>query len=416
MKNKLITVILAAVMLIIAMNGAAFAGALKSSDENSYRLGAVKEVENTIGLFAEQSEEDLYTPYAFVISSNPDKKMRVQFVGSQMYHDDRYLGFGLSGRPMLSLRYMSEWFGFRVDYDVESSTVSVGNGEYSFRVRPGGSAADIYWAGEKINEYELTESALFKDNRLYLYSLDISDLLGLMPYWDDSTRTWDVLYRDYIYQELGFSTHINDDLFAIKGLLFDDGQHNTPHLHIKNIDNDIRSHTSSLWIKEFGTDSIHMYDISSSIRLNEETNRLRVSLSLGQRIIFVKDIDVTSDIEAKELVVADPSYEFTSPTQGYIKVAGPEMLISGSVVGIDDYCPAEIVLFVRKVDDTEIMLNESIPVTDGRFMYELKLEKGEGLYKVTVNYVMPAPRGPAYPEITNFYVEYTKQLGENSQS
>ena len=402
MKNRLTTVTLAAALLIMAASGPALAGDLKSSTESNYRFGVVKEDETTVGSAMEDIEEDLYKPYAFVIRSNPDKKMRVQFVGNQMYHDDRYLGFGLSGRPMLSLRYMSEWFGFRVDYDAQSSTASVGNGEYSFRVRPGGNTADIYWAGEKINEYELTESALLKDNRLYLYSLDISGLLGLMPYWDDSTRTWDVLYRDYSYQELGFPTYVNDDLLTIEGLLFDDGQHNTPHLHIKDINNDIRSHTSSLSIKEFGTDSLNMYDIRSRIRLNEKASRLRVSLSLGQRIIFVRDIDVTSDIEAKELIAADPSYEFTNPTQGYIKTARPEVLISGSATGIDGYYPAEVVLFMREADNTEVMLKESIPITDGKFSYKLKLEKGEGLYKVTVNSIMPAPRGPAYPEITNF--------------
>jgi hypothetical protein len=408
MKNRLTIVILAAALLIMAVNEPALAGALKSSADSNYRFGVVKEDETTVGSAMEDIEEDLYKPYAFVIRSNPDKKMRVQFVVNKMYHEDRYLGFGLSGRPMLSLRYMSEWFGFRVDYDAQSSTASVGNGEYSFRVRPGGNTADIYWTGEKINEYELTESALLKDNRLYLYSLDISNLLGLMPYWDDSTRTWDVLYRDYSYQELGFPTYVNDDLLTIEGLLFDDGQHSTPHLHIKDINNDIRSHTSSLSIKEFGTDSLNMYDIRSIIRLNEETSRLRVSLSLGQRIIFVRDIDVTSDIEAKELIVADPSYEFTNPIQGYIKTARPEVLISGSASDIDGYCPAEVVLFVREADDPEIIFKESIPITDGKFSYKLKLEKGEGLYKVTVNSIMPAPRGPAYPEITNFYVEYRK--------
>lgn len=407
MKNKLIAVTLAAVLFIITINDTAFAGALKPLAGSSNRLEVVKEDETSIGLSARDSKEDLSSPYAFVIRSNPDQKMRVQFVGNQMYHNDKYLGFGLNGKPMLSLRYFSERFGFRVDYDAGSSTVSVSNGEYSFRLRPGGDAADIYWAGEKINEYELTVSALLRNSTLYLYSLDISSLLGLMTCWDDSTRTLDLLYRDYTYQELGFPTHINDDLLTITGLLFDDGQYNTPSLQIKDINNDITSHTSFLGIKESGKDSMQVYDLSSSIRLLEKTNRLRVSLSLGGRIIFVKDIDVISDIEAKELVVADPSYEFTSPTQGYIKVAQPEVLISGSV-DIDDYDPGEVVLFVRKVEDTEIMLKKSIPITDGQFMCELKLEKGEGLYKVTVNSVMPAPRGPAYPEITNFYAEYKK--------
>ncbi|NLW06669.1 MAG: copper amine oxidase N-terminal domain-containing protein, partial [Clostridia bacterium] len=86
--------------------------------------------------------------------------MLVQFVGNQMYHQDKYLGFGISGKPMLSLRYMAEWFGFQVDYDPESRTILVSTGEYGFRIKPGSKVAAIYWGGEKVKDYELMETPL----------------------------------------------------------------------------------------------------------------------------------------------------------------------------------------------------------------------------------------------------------------
>lgn len=119
-------------------------------------------------------------PYVLEIRKESEATMSVQFVGNQMYHNGRYLGFGLRGKPMLSLRYIAEGFDFQADYNTKTGTCLVGNGEYSFRLKPGSNLAEIYWAGEKVKEKELIERPLLRNNVLYLYSLDISDLLGLI--------------------------------------------------------------------------------------------------------------------------------------------------------------------------------------------------------------------------------------------
>lgn len=347
--------------------------------------------------------------YAFEIQSLADKKMRVQFIGNQMYHNDRYMGYGISGKPMLTLRYFAEWFGFQVDYNAENRTALVSDGENSFQIKPHSNVAEIYWSGEKIKEHELTEKPFIQNSRFHIYSLDIGALLGLMTYWDNNARTWDVLYRDYTYQEFGYPTAINDDVLTIKGILLADGQYEMPFLQVRDTFNNVSSYIGSIRSIDFDTNSRPKYEISSTINLQEENNRLQVCLSLEQRILFVKNFDVVVNIEDKELIVKQSSYQFTSPTKGYIKVDKPEIIISGTVASINDYYPSEVVLFVKKVDNTEtmLMLEEIIPIIDGQFMTKLALENGEGLYKVTVNSLMAGPRGsPAYIEITNFYVEY----------
>lgn len=348
-------------------------------------------------------------PYALEIQKKSDATMRVQFVGNQMYHAGKYLGFGVNGKPMLSLRYIAERFGFRVDYDPKIGASLVGNGEYGFQIKPGSKIAEIYWSGEKVKEKELTVKPLVKNNVLYLYSLDISDLLGLMPYWDQGARTWDILYRDYTYKEQAFPTSANDDVVTIKGLLWDDGQRDMPRLEITAPNNQARSYFSSVSLTDTGVGADHKYEMSSNIQLPEKVNRLRISITMGQRIIFVKNIEVAVNIEAKELVVNplyQSLYQFSNPTKGYIKVTQPEIMISGKVADANIY-PPEVVVFVRKSDNQEILQEKRIPVTDGQFKQQLNLENGEGLYKITVNSIMAAPRGPAYPEITNFYVEYS---------
>ena len=355
---------------------------------------------------------DLLQPYSFIVQSNAGPQMSVQFVDNQMYHDSRYLGYGVSGKPMLSLRYLAEWFGFQVDYQAESCTALVSKGEYAFRIGTARKVAEIYWAGEKIKEHELTVQPLIKNSRLYSYSLDISELLGLTTNWDNTARIWHVLYRDYTYQELSFPTAVNDDELTIKGLLLTHGQYELPVLEIKDTLQNVFSYVGSVHNVDLGTDANagwkYKYELNSTIKMQEENPRFQVSLTIGQRIIFAGNIDVVVNIEDKELVVKEPSYQFTSPLKGYLKVDKPEIIINGSVAHINGYVPSEVVLFAKKVDNTAITLKENIPIIDGQFSYKLALGPEEGLYKVTVNSVMAGPRGPAYPEITNFYVEFRR--------
>lgn len=352
---------------------------------------------------------DNNSSYAFEIQSQTGKTMSVQFKGNQMYHDDTYLGYGISGKPMLTLRYIAEWFGFRVDYNAQNRSALVSKGEYAFQIVPDSNVAEIYWDGTKITEFELTEKPFIANSRFHLYSLDISSLLGLMDYWDNNTRIWNVLSMEYTYQESVFPTVVNDDELTIKGLLLGSGQYELPSLEIMDIVNNVHSYTASSHSIDDDANTMPKYEMSSTISMQEKNNRLRVSLTIGQRILFVKDIDVVVNLEDKELVVKQSVYQFTSPTKGYIKVNNPEIMISGSVAAPNNDYPAEVVLIVQKTDHTEI-LEKRIPIIAGQFTSNLALEKGGGLYKVTVNSIMAAPRRPAYMEITNFFVEYTKGL------
>lgn len=375
----------------------------------SNTLAVLMDNENvqTIDIIMDQIPEE-NEAYAYEIQSNNDDIMRVKFLGNQMFHNGKYLGFGINGKPMLSLRYMAERFDYCVEYDSQSGTSSLSKGLYSFRLKPGSNRVEIFWEGNKLNEIELTVKPLLKNSVLYLYSLDIRDLLGLFTYWDSDARTWDVLYREYTYQKLAFPTFINGDILTIKGLLFDDGQHDMPMLQIINNTDDFTPRFSSISLCEYGINPRrHKYEMESNFKLNKEINRLQVSLTMGHRVIFAKNIEVAMNIENKELVV-DPPYQLTSPTKGYVKVNLPRIFISGSVSDINNSYPSEVICFVKKADQEVVLHKENIPIVDGQFKHELAINEGEGLYKITLNYVMAGPHGLVYPEITNFYLEYRK--------
>jgi hypothetical protein len=348
--------------------------------------------------------------YAFNAESQSEESLRVQFTGNQMFHGEDLLGFGVDGKPMLSVRYLAQRFGCQVDYDGQTGNVSISQGQYCFRLNPASRVTEIFWAGEKVRERELVEKPLLRNNTLYLYSLDISDLLGLSTYWDGEARTWDVVYRNYLYQELSYPAVVNDDGLTVKGLLLDDGRRDMPQLELTDAGHSLPAQSGSVSMLETGADGRHKYVMSSTVQLLEETNRLRVILSLKERIIFCRSFEVARHIRAKELVV-EPPYQLVSPDRGYLEVEQPRvtisgLLLSGSGAGSAESYPAEVVVFVKKAYSGEILQKESIPVVDGRFAYELELKNGGGLYNITINSVMAAPRGLAYPEITNFYLDY----------
>lgn len=382
---------------------------MDKNDPASSWVSVLQDSENvqTIDIIMDKMPEE-NEAYAYELQSNSDEMMRVQFVGNQMFHNGKYLGFGISGKPMLSLRHMAERFNYRVEYDSQSGTSSLSRGLYSFRLKPGSNRVEIFWDGSKLKEVELAVKPLLKKNVLYLYSLDIRDLFGLFTYWDSDARTWDILYREYTYQKLAFPTFINGDMLTIKGLLFDDGQHDMPMLQIINNTDDFTPSFSSISLYEYGINPRrHKYEMESNFKLNKENNRLHVSLALGHRVILAKNIEVARNIENKELVV-DPPYQLASPTKGYVKVSLPQILISGSVSDINNSYPSEVICFVKKADQEVILHKENIPIIDGQFKHELVINEGEGLYKITLNYPMGGPRGPVYPEITDFYLEYRK--------
>jgi hypothetical protein len=378
----------------------------ENNKDNSEDNNQAETVDITMDGLSEENRD-----YALEIRKKSETTMRVQFLGNEMYHNDKQLGFGVRGRPMLSLRYLAEWFGFGVEYDPEMGTALVSKGTYGFRLKPGSDRAEISWAGEKVSERELTDKPLLQDNVFYLYSLDLSDLLGLIAIWDDRARTWDIIFRDYTVRELGFPTTINDDVLTLKVLLYDTGTFTMPFLGLKDRTTGLPSQVGSTSFLESGPGSLKKYEVSSTIKVREKTRQLQVSLKMGERIIYAKDFAVRVNIEEKELVV-EPPYQLSNPQKGFVRVDQPWVLVRGAVAGEHQVYP-EIVFFVKTADredilQEEVLRKETVAIVEGQFEHVLELEKEEGLYKVTVNSIMAGPRGPVYPEITNFYVEYRK--------
>lgn len=342
--------------------------------------------------------------YAFELQQKEDTVgMRVEFIGNRMFHEGREIGFGIDGKPMLALRHISEYFGCRVDYDSQTRSCVVSYGEYSFRIKPGNNLVTVYYAGEQVEAAEITSDACLRNNVLYLYSLDLSDLLGLDTSWNDRERTWEIFLRDYTYRELGFPDVVAGDVLTVKGLLFTDGRHAMPMLEIMG-EPASRSYISSISYHGSGPASLKRYEMSTEILLKERLNPLQVRLNQGYRIIFARNIEVVRELEAKELVVETP-YQLASPLTGYVKIIEPRLKVSGSVERLDADYPREVVLFVKEYADRKVLQKVSVPLLNGRFEHELRFAE-TGLYQVTLNSVMAGPHGPAYPEITDFFVDY----------
>lgn len=355
----------------------------------------------------ELKPEDCYTqsPYNFIVREDSVQTMRVEFKGNQMYHQGHYVGFGVSGLPMLSLQYLAGEFGYEMRKDAQTGVYVVEqvNLSYSFRVKPGSNLAEICYDGRNIGEYELFGKPILRNGVLYLYSLDIRELLGMTSVWDNEARTWDVSYRDYTVYQNAFPGEVNDDVLLLTCLATSPGGYEYPFLTVKNTDKDAYYGASGHSLTP-GADGLNRFEMNSSAYLPDELNNLEAGLTVGQRILSYSPLAVRRNIEDKEIKI-QPPYQLTNPARGYIKTSDAQILVSGSVAEPAKAYTEELVLFVKNPDSGVTIQQISISVVDGQFTYDLKLTD-PGLYKITLTSVMAAPRGLAYPEITYFYADY----------
>ncbi|SHK32614.1 stalk domain-containing protein [Desulforamulus aeronauticus] len=367
--------------------------------------------QTALAMMPNESEQSLSekSPYAYVVENKSDESARVKFIGNRMYHDEQYIGFGVNGKPMLSLQFFVNKFGFTLNFNPQEGQYIVSKERYSFKIKPGSSFVELYWDNEKVKEIELTAKPMLQNKILYVYSIDIRDLLGLISFWDNSARTWDVTYREYVCREIGFPTYIDGDVIQLKGILYDPGNLETPRLELTGSTAPIVSMVSSLSLVEPGAGKNHKYEMDTTLKLKGESSLLNFSLYLGHRIIFYQSVEMRLNFAAKELCIEHP-FQLIHPQKGYNQTNQAKFLLAGSINDVNAYYPPEIVLFVEKNDDKAALVQEKVPIIDGRFAYEINLPSGEGLYKVTINSIMAGSRGPAYFEIGNFYVNYEENI------
>ena len=338
-------------------------------------------------------------PYAYTVQEADSTAAVIQFAGNSMTLNHIQIGYNSNGSPMISLRTLSETFGFKVQYDAKTASVTVTRGRYGFSIHTGIPRATLLWDGKIVRETDLTQKPLIQNGKLYLYSLDLSDLMGLVSSWDDSNRTWQASCPDYQIVDNGYTDVFPDTTGIVKWLLINDGI-DFPELEITPQE----SSTGFLSpIHPERAEAPH-YQAETHFVFKTNPQHIREMIHFKDRILFIKDLDVSMDPTLKTLENTLPDmYQFTQPAQGYTRKSTPSVLLEGTV---NDKTPGNLRITIHKVNSKEEDSFESLPYSQGAFSNSFTLKNGAGLYKIQVCYPMAGPHGTAYVTLLDFFIAY----------
>lgn len=370
----------------------------------------------------QNSAQEPQKTYSFNINQADQIDFRVDFVGDQMFLGGENAGFGLDGKPMLSLTQFAARLGYRLEVDPREKTFTVKHGVYAFTLGPASQETQLYYDGRLLEAVGLECEPLLRGGDLYVYSLDLKRLFGLTMVWNDSERTLDVSYPVYDLEELGLPATVRGDKLTVRGHLIEKGYHDQyPRIELVNKTAAGVPTGSSMGLVGRGQDGRPLYNLESTLEnLRVGHNQVEVTVRVGERLLYKGLVEVTPSLEDMELEVnvAGPSsgkVVFSSPLRGYTKVNSDQFPVAGSVETAGD---DELALEIEKWEEGEFrpVVQEKAPILDNGFAHNLRLSAGEGLYKVTVFRLMAgAPRpsftppGPARVKITWFYLDYEKE-------
>lgn len=346
------------------------------------------------------------TDYAFEITSIGSQSADVQFSSGGMFLDNQRIGYGKGSLPMLTLRALVEYFGFKVEYAKKTGSITVEQGSYSFTVHPGSKRAELFWDMKSVRYVDLVEAPVVKNGTLYMYSMDMSGLLGLNSYWNNDTKTWTVTRKDYTVKELGFPTVFGDRSAVVSSLVLDSGQY-MPWAEIGNVSDGSGMAGGSVGYIGKQSDGLNAYDMMSEYVFNGNESTVAYVVIFEQRILFYKIFHIRMDLTAKQLQNKLPDeFRFTAPAQGYIRQKKPDVQISGTNILATSGDSGELEVFAYKDGSKGDLVQKTILYNNGTFSGNIQLGSGAGLYRIIVAYPMAAPHGTAYPEIMSFYVDY----------
>lgn len=338
---------------------------------------------------------------------------QIDFLGNEMYLEGEKIGFGLDGKPMLSLREFAARLGWQVAADQGTGVFTVKNGDFAFQVKPGGSQTATFYNGDFCQEVDLDGKPISRGGDLYVYSLDLRKLFGFNTVWDNERRVLQVSYSDYDLEELGIPASVAGDKLVITGKLYDPGFPGyLPQIRLTSKTGAATGGGSSMGLLAPGADGRNLYRMESHLEnLKIGENEVEVAVGVGERLLFRKTVSITTKVEDMELEIKQNPFlsglKFTSPLKGYVKIRENSFLVSGSV---EVMTGNELTLVLEKQEEGVFkpVSREKVPVVEKGFQHLLILGGGEGLYRVSVRSAVIAPHayGAGTTEVARFYLDY----------
>lgn len=267
----------------------------------------------------------------------------IAFGDEAITYEDAVVGRMVDGKPMMSVSWMANRFGYSLERT--DAGYSVNNGTYSFLLHPGDNRIGRFWFGSPMGENELfIAPVLDREGELLAYETDLKSLFGYYSFWDPGTRKLNIAYRSYVVEDYGLPDKLDNSFYAVRADCYISGIDAQPFISVSNRINGkepIFGGGSGASVLDAAGDEPN-YRFVSGVAVDFGQNDIDVTVTKGLRILFFRSLSLDQSmrqVEAKIDYSKQPfgfgTYtilESVTPEQAYIQTTSSAFEASGTVL------------------------------------------------------------------------------------
>jgi hypothetical protein len=342
----------------------------------------------------------------------------IVFGDKEIRYGDEVIGKIVNDRPLISVTWMAERFGYTMEKTADGYYVY--SGSYGFVIQPGSQAIERFWFGAPVGDNELYLSPVGSDGGdLLAYETDLKHLFGYYSVWEPESRTLNIEYRTYRAEDYGLPDRLDQYFYSATLDSYISGIGAIPSIWVQNRINGgpmISGGSSGGSAPDSGENGPN-YRMKSGVAVDFGHNDLTVTVAMDWRILFNQAIsaDLTMDQVGAIVDYSRQPFGFgdytvlksVTPDRAYFRTTSDTFDVAGAISSAN----GGGLTFKVEVQDGDAYRDVSeqvIPFDQNQFVAKLALPDDPGLYRITAISQVTYPRGSSTAPVAKWYVEKTK--------
>jgi hypothetical protein len=342
----------------------------------------------------------------------------IAFGDEEIRYEDEVVGKIVNDRPLISVTWMAEQFGYTMEKSTDGYYVYIGS--YGFVIHPGEQTIERFWFGAPAGDNELYLTPIESDGGdLLAYETDLKRLFGYYSVWEPESRTLNIDYRRYWVEDYGLPDRLDQYFYSVTLDSYISGIGAEPSVWVKNRINGgrtISGGSSGGSVPDSG-DNEPNYRVKSGVAVDFGHNDLEVMVAIDWRILFYKAISTDLSLEQVGAIVDYSRQPFgfgdytllksITPERAYYRTTSDTFEAAGAIssaVGGGLTFQVE----VQDGDTYRAVSEQVVPFDQDRFGAKLTLPDEPGLYRITAISLVTHPRGTSTAVVAKWYVEKVK--------
>lgn len=225
------------------------------------------------------------------IVKNKSTAFTVNYEGREIKADGSIIGYVDQGASFISVKYIGNKIGYKVDYNRLDNSILVDSGSYYFKLKEGSESASLFYNNDLITTVSLTSKPVLNsaEETLYVNELDLESLFGLAASWDTNHKAHTYSFKDYYVDNLVLPDHTQSSTLDI-GIVNNDDDNISSYPKIEIVNKSVKeTESQEQWKKSgFSHSNLFEYTTKSHLQLIQGANSVSVTVTLGNRILYEK--------------------------------------------------------------------------------------------------------------------------------